>query len=331
VKQFLAQHQLSIDPDIEYFVVAYCEQDIIACGGIAGHVLKSIAVSSMLQGEGFSLKLMTELTNFAYEMGRFHLFLFTKPANIALFRQSGFFLVERVGNDVALMENSPMRLQSYCQQLQLLKVSGGKIGSIVMNANPFTLGHQYLLEQACAQCDWVHLFAVREEGGDFTYADRLAMINAGTRHLNNISIHPGSDYIISKATFPTYFIKDQQVINSVHTELDLKIFRHYIAPALGITHRFVGSEPYCPVTRSYNQAMQEWLEKEYMNCPPIKVMEIMRCERDARPISATRVRQLLRACELPEVRTLVPNSTYSYLCQHYVDFVLSSQSRLASA
>ncbi len=103
-------------------------------------------------------------------------------------------------------------------------MSGRKIGRIVMNANPFTIGHQYLIEQSCEQCDWVHLFVVKAENKDFSYADRMAMIKAGIKHLLNLTIQTGSDYIISRATFPSYFIKDQQVVNQSHTALDLSIF-----------------------------------------------------------------------------------------------------------
>ncbi len=78
-----------------------------------------------------------------------------------------------------------------------------------MNANPFTLGHQFLVEKAAKECDWLHLFVVQEEGSEFSFFDRFEMIKAGTRHIDNITIHPGSKYIISRATFPTYFIKDQ--------------------------------------------------------------------------------------------------------------------------
>lgn len=85
IKEFLCQHQLTVDDDVEHFVVAYGTNQIIACGGIAGHVLKSIAVSPALQGTGFALKLMTELTNFAYEMGAFHSFyLLSQPILIYL-------------------------------------------------------------------------------------------------------------------------------------------------------------------------------------------------------------------------------------------------------
>ena len=321
VRQFLSLHDLGIDEDVERFVVAYQEDmTIIACGGLAGNVLKSIAISPELQGTGFALTLMSELTNLAYELGRFNLFLFTKPTNVPMFSQCGFYLVEKVEPNVALMENSSSRLKTYCQELSAKRVEGNTIGGIVMNANPFTLGHQYLVEKACQQCDWVHLFAVKEEGNEFSFDGRLAMIRAGTEHLKNLTIHTGSDYIISKVTFPTYFIKDQQVINYAHTALDLKIFRNAIAPALGITHRFVGSEPLCPVTRHYNQAMRQWLEKdlEEESGPAIEVVEIERCQQGAEPISASRVRDLLRTADIPAVRSLVPQTTYSYINQHYI-------------
>ncbi|MGL4380538.1 MAG: [citrate (pro-3S)-lyase] ligase [Vibrio sp.] len=319
IKAFLSQYQLTVDDDVEYFVVAYGTSQIMACGGIAGHVLKSIAVSTALQGTGLALKLMTELTNFAYEIGRFSLFLFTKPSNVSLFRQCGFFLVDKVEPHMALLENSPNRLLVYCKQLQLLRMPGRKIGSIVMNANPFTLGHQYLIEKACQQCDWVHLFVVKAENEYFSYPDRLAMVKAGSKHLLNITIHSGSDYIISRATFPSYFIKDKQVINQIHTALDLSIFRHFIAPALGITHRFVGSEPICTVTRHYNQAMHHWLEEKSQPSSPITVVEIARNQQASQPISASRVRHLLKQFGVCSIADLVPNSTYSYLCQHASD------------
>lgn len=331
IKEFLCQHQLTIDDDVEYFVVAYSMTQIIACGGIAGHVLKSIAISPALQGTGFALKLMTELTSFAYEMGRFTLFIFTKINNVNLFRKCGFFLIDKVEPHVALLENSPNRFPFYCDKLHSLKVPGNKIGSVVMNANPFTLGHKYLIEKACEECEWVHLFVVQSENEYFSYDDRMAMIKSGTKHLFNLTIHSGSDYIISRATFPSYFIKDEQIVNQSHIALDLSIFRNSIAPALGITHRFVGTEPICTVTCNYNQAMHLWLEQKLNPNPPITVVEIERSQQAALPISASRVRYLLNHFGIDAIADLVPQTTYSYLCQHYRDhyFQRGMSNRLA--
>lgn len=46
----------------------------------------------------------------------------------------------------------------------------------MMNANPFTNGHRYLIQQAAAQCDWLHLFLVKEDSSRFPYEDRLDLV-----------------------------------------------------------------------------------------------------------------------------------------------------------
>lgn len=314
IQSFLACHELDIDSDVECFIVARDRLNtIIACGGIANNILKSIAIATVKQGEGLSLKLMTEMTNFCYELGRYDLYLYTKPENALLFRNAGFFPIAQVDDLMVLMENSPNRLSRYCQQLSLLRVKGRKIGAIVMNANPFTLGHQYLIETACKECDWVHLFVVKDESKGFSYEQRYKMIKLGCQDFNNITIHPGSDYLISKVTFPTYFIKDQLKINYCHTALDLTIFRQYIAAALGITHRYVGTEPQCAVTNYYNESMLYWLEQSPSQTAPIQVVQIARRVAGDEPISASRVRQLLATGQTEHIKSLVPYSTFQQL------------------
>lgn len=93
-------------------------------------------------------------------------------------------------------------------------------------------------------------------------------------------MHRGSEYIISRATFPCYFIKEQSVINHCYTEIDLKIFRQYLAPALGVTHRFVGTEPFVALPPSTTGDMRYWLETPTISAAPIELVEIerLRCE-----------------------------------------------------
>lgn len=138
----------------------YRESDnqIIACGGVAHNIIKCVAISPQYRGTGLALKLATELINLAYELGYSRLFIYTKPENEALFSQCGFFTISTAYPYLVLMENSKMRLQKYCNQLRNARKMGKKIGAIVMNANPFTLGHRYLIEQAVSQCDYVHIF-----------------------------------------------------------------------------------------------------------------------------------------------------------------------------
>ena len=313
IQRFLSNSGLRIDYDVEHFIVAYHDNDIIGCGAIAGNVFKSIALSPMLRGTGFLLKLLTELINLAYDMGRFELFLFTKPENEVMFKQAGFFPIVGVKNKMVLMENSHNRLVKYCQKLSSQRQEGSKIGSLVINANPFTLGHQYLVEQVAKECDWLHLFVVEEDKSYFSYHDRYNMIKQGCGHVDNVTVHAGSDYLISRSTFPSYFIKDSGVVDLCHAAIDLQLFRSYIAPALGITHRFVGSEPFCTVTNNYNQQMAYWFSLEPFVAPPIVFTELKRIEHNQQPISASQVRALLKANDLDAAKALVPTTSYPYL------------------
>lgn len=313
IKAFLARFDLGVDKDVERYIVAYSGNDIVACGGIAGNVLKSIAIVPELHGSGFSLTLMTELTNLAYEMQRFELFLFTKPANVKFFRQSGFFPIAKADDKLVLLENSKYRLRNYCRSLNKFKVAGDKIGGIVMNANPFTLGHQYLVEQAAKDCDWLHLIVVREDSSEFSYQDRLKMIKQGVSHIKNITVHPGSNYIISRATFPTYFIKSQGLIDYCYTAIDLQIFRQYIAPALGINYRYVGTEPQCSVTQHYNEQMKSWLTTPELKAPPLTVVEIARKTSHGEPISASTVRALLTRGDISLLDAFLPKTSIDYI------------------
>ncbi|MBA7843368.1 [citrate (pro-3S)-lyase] ligase [Klebsiella sp. RHBSTW-00484] len=309
---FLHEHQLSLEADCEIVIVAEHQRRIVGCGAIAGCVLKCIAVDPSLQGEGLSLKLLTELMTQAYELGRSELFLFTKPYNAALFSCAGFWPIARAGDQAVLMENSRERLARYCRQLTMYRQPGEKIGAIVMNANPFTLGHRWLVEQAARQCDWLHLFVVKEDASFFSYQDRVALIEQGIAGIENVTLHPGSAYLISRATFPGYFLKDKGVVDDCHCQIDLQLFREHLAPALQITHRFVGSEPLCSLTRHYNLRMQQLLEAPGAT-PTIQVVELDRVEKDGGPISASRVRKLYKERRWSAIEPLVPPGTLSFL------------------
>lgn len=315
ITQFLKENDLSIDTTVEVFITVTRDDRLIACGGIAGNIIKCVAISESVRGEGLALTLATELINLAYERHCTHLFIYTKTEYEALFRQCGFSTLANVPGIMVLMENSATRLKRYAESLTRLRHDGKKIGCIVMNANPFTNGHRYLIQQAAAQCDWLHLFLVKEDTSRFPYEDRFDLVIKGSADIPRLTVHRGSEYIISRATFPCYFIKEQSVINHCYTEIDLKIFRQYLAPALGITHRFVGTEPFCTVTAQYNHDMRFWLETPTLPAPPIELVEIERlCYQDT-PISASLVRKLLVKKDLTAIAPLVPPATLHYLQQ----------------
>jgi len=176
----------------------------------------------------------------------------------------------------------------------------------VMNANPFTLGHRYLVEQAAAQGS-LAVIPVREEASRFPYGDRLSMIRCGCGDLADVV--EGSDYQISAATFPTYFLKDLSEAAETQMRLDIDLFGRHIAPALGATVRFVGSEPSDPLTRRYNALMKQMLPSY-----GVRVVEITRLKgANGRFITASRVRALLEAGRFSDASTLTPASTHPYL------------------
>ena len=134
------------------------------------------------------------------------------------------------------------------------------------------------------------------------------MVKRGTAHLPNVTVLPTGPYLISSATFPTYFLKDRENVQTVQCQLDIEIFAKYYAPKFGITRRYVGTEPLSPMTNLYNQALKENLPQK-----GIQLVEIPRLEINKTPVSASRIRQLLQEKDFDTLRELVPETTYDYL------------------
>lgn len=79
IAHFLRENGLSIDSTVEVFITVTRDDQLIACGGIAGNIIKCVAISESVRGEGLALTLATELINLAYEKHCTHLFIYTKP------------------------------------------------------------------------------------------------------------------------------------------------------------------------------------------------------------------------------------------------------------
>ena len=189
-------------------------------------------------------------------------------------------------------------------------------GVVVMNCNPFTLGHRYLIEQAAKQVERLFVMVVREDCSLFAYAERKAMVEQGVAHLENVTVIDGSEYAISQATFPTYFLKRLDDAADTQMLLDLDLFRRHIAPALGTTVRFVGTEPTDRLTRRYNQLMHEVLAD---------VREIVRLEKEGNAVSASRVRKAMEQGDMSTIRQLVPPTTLPYIIAHLATQALQAE------
>lgn len=189
-------------------------------------------------------------------------------------------------------------------------------GVVVMNCNPFTLGHRYLIEQAAKQVERLFVMVVREDCSLFAYAERKAMVEEGVAHLENVTVIDGSEYAISQATFPTYFLKRLDDAADTQMLLDLDLFRRHIAPALGAIVRFVGTEPTDRLTRRYNQLMHEMLAD---------VRETDRLEKEGNAVSASRVRKAMEQGDMSTIRQLVPPTTLPYIIAHLATQALQAE------
>lgn len=317
--RLLALCDLDLDAGVAEVVTVRSRGRLVACAGIDGDVVKCVAVSPELRGANITARLATEISHVAAERGRHHLFLYTKPENADVFAACGFYPIVEVPGQVALMENTPAGIARYRESLARLARPGERIGAIVMNANPFTWGHHYLAARAQMSCDWLHVFVVGENASLVSYEDRFALVRAGLEGFPRTTVHPGSSYLVSKATFPSYFLKDRGIVDACRTAVDLRLFREVVAPALGVTHRFVGTEPYCPVTRKYNEDMRQWLEEAPSSAPPVAVVEIERKSIDGRAISASEVRRRLREDDFDGMAALAPPATVALLRAKYHD------------
>ncbi|MFC6604246.1 [citrate (pro-3S)-lyase] ligase [Ectobacillus funiculus] len=308
VRNFLAKQGLRLDNNVEYTVALYNGDKIVATGSFEGRILKCIAVDDGYRGMGITNKIISDLVSEQYRRDNTHLFVYTTPCNYRIFKDLGFYKIAEVPNKVILLENDPFGIRSFVEKIKKKKVNGKIISSVIVNCNPFTLGHKYLIEKASKESDIVHVFVVSENKSVFPAEVRYKLVKEGLRHLNNIVLHKGEDYIISSATFPSYFIKKQTEAVKTHTLLDVEVFTKYIVPELGINRRYVGEEPLCEVTRTYNDTLKEMLPR----CG-VMVIEVPRVIIGESVTSASRVRKLIKEHKLQEVKSLVPGTTYSFL------------------
>lgn len=353
IEAFLKRNGLRFDDMHYYTAITDDDGEMIAGGGLKGNVIKCVAVDDAHKGEAIANTLISHLIAHANEEGYSNVMLFTKPKNRQLFESLSFRLLAEAPEAV-LMETGIGGINNTVEQLKKIKEEGEvckennqeckkeektnlnittphhlttstpqplttttpRRGVVVMNCNPFTLGHRYLIEQAAKQVERLFVMVVRENCSLFAYAERKAMVEQGVAHLKNVTVIDGSEYAISQATFPTYFLKRLDDAADTQMLLDLDLFRRHIAPALGATVRFVGTEPTDRLTRRYNQLMHEVLAD---------VRETARLEKEGNAVSASRVRKAMEQGDMSTIRQLVPPTTLPYIIAHLATQALQAE------
>ena len=345
IETFLQANGLRYD-DVDYYAALVDESsdEMIAGGGLKGCVIKCVAVADGHKGEAVANVIVSHLLAKANEDGYQCVKLYTKPHNRQLFESLSFRLIAEAPNAI-LMETGVGGIEKWSYELRVtndelrirndelgvkndelrvtndeLRIKGVRkpIGAIVMNANPFTLGHRFLVEQSSELVERLYVVVVREDCSMFSYSERKAMVIQGVRDIGNVVVVDGSDYAVSAATFPTYFLKQISDATDTQITLDLDIYRRRIAPALGATVRFFGSEPTDPLTRRYNELMHQQLGEDHVH-------EIQRKQQDGSPISASRVRKAMLEGRLWDAIQMVPPTTIPYIIGHLASMALQAE------
>lgn len=307
IDTLLTEEGIRRDANLDYTCAIYDGDRVIATGSTFGNTLRCLAVSKDYQGEGLMNLIVSHLVDYQFEQGNTHLFLYTKTTTAKFFSDLGFIEIARIDGLVSFMENKKTGFQDYLKQLERPQKNPDKVAAIVMNANPFTLGHQYLVEKASRENDLLHLFIVSEDKSLIPFDVRKKLVLKGTAHLDNIIYHDSGYYIISQATFPSYFQKDEVVVIESQARLDLAIFTK-IAQELGITRRYVGEEPTSLVTNLYNQVMIDKLPEQGIDCIVVKRKEFS----ESQPISASTTRQAIKDGNWNLLEQLLPQTTLDY-------------------
>ena len=318
VERLILAEGIRHDKNLDYTCAVYDDDyNIVATGSCFGNTLRCMAVSHEHQGEGLMNEVVSHLVQYEYGRGINHLFLYTKCNSAKFFVDLGFYEIVRIADQVVFMENRRTGFSDYLSDLAKSKREGKNVAALVLNANPFTLGHQYLVEKASAENDVLHVFIVSEDASLVPFDVRKRLVIAGTSHLHNLVYHDTGPYIISSATFPSYFQKDDEAVIESHANLDLEVFVK-IAGALGINARYVGEEPKSLVTGIYNRIMSEKLPEHGIRC-----VIVPRKTEGGEVISASNVRQAVKENRLEDIRGLVPESTYDFFASPEAESVIA--------
>ena len=319
VRDFLFSLGFEFNPsEVECTMIVYnLKGELVGTGSHLARILKYVAVAPKFRDTTAFALIVTYMTEKLLKIYK-HTFVFTRPENAVRFRGLGFTEIASAKPLYSLLEFGFESILTYLDYLKTLQVQvkTTAVASMVVNCNPFTNGHKFLIEKAAAENEVVYLFVVQEDLSVFPFSIRWELIRKGIAHLKNVVMVSGGMYIVSGAIFPSYFLKNETVNDVIQkqAELDVQIFANYIVPVLGITKRYVGTEHYCKTTEAYNLAMKTILP-DY----GVEVIEVTRkasgTGENSLPdyISASKVRKAIKNDQLEKLVDFLPDSTREFL------------------
>lgn len=171
----------------------------------------------------------------------------------------------------------------------------------VLNGNPFTEGHRYLVRRAAEETEHVYLLTVEDDSSLFSFGERYAMAVEAVRDLKNVTVVPSGIFQGNAPRFPAYFAKVYTEDTRQQAEADMEAFAS-LAELLHVTHRYLGEESSDPVTNELNLAACRLLPKH-----GIQPVILGRKESEGCAISGSYVRKLA-AEDDPDLERFVPRA-----------------------
>ncbi len=185
---------------------------------------------------------------------------------------------------------------------------------IVMNANPLTVGHRYLVELASRRSSGLLVLVIQgspESGGKgnhentgikFPFQVRLEMARTCLSEIPGVVVLPSGPYIISRDDYPKHFLSDEMGPASAHAVLDSMVFCH-VLNSLGIDKAFAGDEPRDELSEIHLNALRIECRDRGI---ALKVAERKRL--GERYISSALARQAMADKDMEMLRAIVPKS-----------------------
>ena len=309
IKEFLNKFDLKYADDINKSFYCLDDENIIGTISISDYIIKDLAVLDSYQGENVASMLINEAISYFRINNILNYQVFTKPIYENIFKSLGFKEIVR-SDKVLMLEAGIYSIDDEINkikkvlELNFAPLENADLGCVVLNANPITNGHVYLIEEALKKSKNLVVFVVEEDKSVFSFKERLSLCYLATKRFNNVYVMPSSKYVVSSLTFPDYFLKDASVKAIQNAKIDALIFRDYFMKELHINKRYVGSEK-DEYMKIYNDSLKEVLDD--------KLEIIERIKEDGDVVSAKRVRKLFEEQRFEEALKYCPNECYLVL------------------
>lgn len=301
---FLQEFQLNYT-EVDLTIVAWKQNKIIGVCSKKNNLIKNIAIADEYKGLNIANTMVTMVIKAIWQEDYKNIFVITKFENKKIFFDLNFKLIYE-NEKISFLAVNDADYKSYKDYILNLEYKS-KTAFIILNANPMTLGHRYLIDQAAKENDLVYLIPVNEDSSFFTTTERIEIISENIKDINNVKLLNGTDYLISKNLFPSYFLQSDEDSIREQAMLDANLFCDFVSGKKNIC-RYVGDEPFSKTTNKYNLILNEVLNNKNITLKIIK-----RCEINEKPISASKVREAIFNKDLKTVKQMVSTKTFAII------------------